>query len=247
MTERGEDAVVMGSTPVPAPPEAVTQPVRGRRLLRGFGQVLAASPLFLFAPLYRRRHLRWGASDAEVAGAMPGDELVPDPSFDATRAITIDASPRDVWPWIVQLGYGRAGWYSYDLLDNAGRPSAETILSAFQRPEVGDWVPMAAKVDDATAFRIKAFEPDAWMLWEKPDSSWAWTLAPDDHGRTRLVGRLRAVYDWRRPGSALLTLILLEFADFAMMRKQLKGIKKRAEATPARLARTGACTPASPA
>jgi hypothetical protein len=204
--------------------------VNDRRVLRSLAEVLVASPLFLFAPLWRRRHLRWGASDAEVADAMPGDELVPGPSFNATRAITIDAPPEDVWPWVVQIGYGRAGWYSFDLFDNVARPSAETILPAFQHPKVGDWVPMAAKVNEQTAFKIKAFESNRWMLWEKPQSTWAWKLTPLDDGRTRLVARLKALYDWHAPGSALLTLILLEFADFPMMRKQLKGMKRRAEA-----------------
>lgn len=201
-----------------------------RQVLRSLGEVLVGSPLFLFAPLYRRRHLRWGASGAEVAAAMPGDELVPDASFNATRAITIDAPPEAVWPWVVQIGYGRAGWYSYDLFDNAARPSAEAVLPGFQDPKVGDWVPMASKVNEATAFKIKAFEPNGWMLWEKPQSTWAWKLIPLDEGRTRLVVRLKALYDWHAPGSALLTLILLEFADFPMMRKQLKGMKRRAEA-----------------
>jgi hypothetical protein len=214
--------------------EASALAVNDRRLVRALGEFLAASPLFLSAPLFRRRHLRWGASDAEVAAAMPGDELVSDASFKATRAITIEAAPEDVWPWIVQIGYGRAGWYSYDLFDNAARPSAETIVPAFQHPEVGDWVPMAAKVTEATAFKIKAFERNEWMLWEKPQSTWAWKLTPLDIGRTRLVARLKAVYDWHKPGSALLTLILLEFADFPMMRKQLKEIKRRAEAEAAR-------------
>jgi hypothetical protein len=59
---------------------------------------------------------------------MPGDELLDEPSFDATRAITIDAPPAEVWPWLVQIGHGRAGFYSYDLFDNAARPSAERIV-----------------------------------------------------------------------------------------------------------------------
>jgi hypothetical protein len=224
----------MGGDPVPASSDVRTLVVTDRRLVRSLGEVLAASPLFLFAPLYRRRHLRWRATDAEVAGAMPGDELVPDASFNATRAITIEAPPEEVWPWLAQIGYGRAGWYSYDLFDNGARPSAERILAEYQEPKVGDWVPMAAKVNESTAFKVKAFEPSSWMLWEKPDSTWAWKLTPLDDGRTRLIARLKAVYDWHKLGSALLTLILLEFADFPMMRKQLKGIKRRAEAGAAR-------------
>jgi hypothetical protein len=201
-----------------------------RELLRGLVEVAAASPLFLFAPLYRHWHLRWGATDAEVAAAMPGDELVPVPSFSATRAITIDAPPDAVWPWLVQVGFGRAGWYSYDLFDNAARPSAERILPEYQQPRVGDWVPMAGKVDETTAFRIRGLESNRWMLWEKPHSTWAWSLAPLDGGKTRLITRLRDRYAWRSsPGTALLSLVLFEFGDFPMMRKLLLGVKRRAE------------------
>jgi hypothetical protein len=198
--------------------------------LRGLADVAAASPLFLTAPFYRRRHLRWGATDDEVAGEMPGDELVPETSFNATRAITIDAPPEDVWPWIVQIGFGRAGFYSYDLLDNAGRPSADRILAEFQQPKVGDWVPMASTVNETTAFKVKAFETNRWMLWDKPRSTWAWTLTPLQGGRTRLVVRIKDRYDWRHsPGNALLSLVLFELGDFPMMRRLLQGVKARAE------------------
>jgi hypothetical protein len=206
-----------------------------RQVLRGLADVAAASPLFAFAPIYRRRHLRWGATDAEVAGTMPGDELVPETSFNATRAITIDAPPEAVWPWLVQIGYGRAGFYSYDLFDNAARPSAQRILPEHQQPQVGDWVPMASKVNDTTAFKIKAFEPNRWLLWEKPHSTWAWKLVPLED-RTRLVTRVKDRYAWRSsPGNALVSLILFEFGDFPMMRKLLLGVKRRAE----RLAASG--------
>ena len=201
-----------------------------RHVLRGLGEVAVASPLFLFAPVYRRRHLRWGATDAEVAGAMPGDELVPEPSFNATRAVTIDAPPEAVWPWLVQIGYGRAGWYSYDLFDNGARPSAERILREYQEPKVGDWVPMWSKVNETTAFKINAFEPDRWLLWEKPRSSWSWNLVPLEGGRTRLISRLKQRYEWRTsPGNALFTLVLFEFGDFPMMRKLFLNVKRRAE------------------
>jgi hypothetical protein len=202
-----------------------------RAVARSAADVLVASPRFLAAPLYRHRHLRWGATDAEVASAMPGDELVPQPSFGATRAITIAAPPQDVWPWIVQLGTGRAGFYSYDLFDNGARPSAERILPQFQQTRVGDWVPMSSKVNETTAFRVRAFQPGQRLLWAKPDSTWAWTLTPLDGGRTRLVTRLKERYDWRSPGLALLTVILFEFGDFPMMRKLLLGIRRRAEET----------------
>lgn len=204
--------------------------LQDRRVLRGLADVLAASPLFLFAPLYRRRHLRWGATESEVTGPMPGDELVADPSFNAARAITIDAPPEAVWPWLVQIGYGRAGWYSYDLFDNGGRPSADRILPECQEPNLGDWVPMWSTVNETTAFKIKAFEPNRWMLWEKPRSTWAWKLVPLEGGRTRMISRLKQRYEWRAsPGNALFTLVLFEFGDFPMMRKLFLNVKQRAE------------------
>jgi hypothetical protein len=208
---------------------------RAAELARAAAEVIVAAPRFATAPLIRRRHLRWGATDAEVAAAMPGDELVPRPSFNATRAITIDAPPEAVWPWIVQLGYGRAGWYTYDLFDNAGRPSAERILPEYQQPKEGDWVPMASKVNETTAFKIRGLEPNQWMFWEKPDSTWSWKLIPLKGGRTRLISRLKARYGWRAsPTNALLTLIIFEFGDFPMMRKLLLGVKQRAEQLAAR-------------
>lgn len=202
-------------------------PVRERA--RMTAEVLVASPRFLTAPLYRHWHLRWGATNAEVALAMPGDAMVPDASFTATRAITIAAPPELVWPWIVQIGTGRAGFYSYDLFDNAARPSADRILPQFQETQLGDWVPMSSTVNQTTAFRVKAFQPNQWLLWAKPHSTWAWTLTPVNGG-TRLVTRLKEQYLWRSsPGLALLTLILLEFGDFPMMRRLLVGIRQRAE------------------
>jgi hypothetical protein len=203
-------------------------------LARQSFDLFVGAPRFITAPFFRRRHLRWGATDDEVRAEMPGDDLVSDPSFVTTRAITIDAPPEDVWPWIVQIGFGRAGFYSYDLLDNAGRPSADRVLDEFQSPEAGDWIPMAAKVNETTAFKVRAFDTGSWMLWEKPHSTWAWRLTPLAGGRTRLVTRLKDRYDWTAPGLAILSVILFEFGDYPMMRKLLLGICTRAEA----LART---------
>jgi hypothetical protein len=200
-----------------------------RRIGPAILDALSGLPLFATAPLYRHWHLRWGATHDEVHGSMPGEEIVPNPSFNATRAITVDAPPELVWPWIVQMGYRRAGFYTYALLDNAGYDSADRILDEYQPPRIGDWVPMAKQVNETTAFRVQAFELNRWLLWEKPDSTWAWKLLPLEGGRTRLVTRLKQRYAWERPGSAILTLVLLEFGDFPMMRRVLKGIKVRAE------------------
>ena len=200
-----------------------------RSIPRATFDALGGVPLFVCTPFHRKQHLRWGASDAEVAGAMPGDDLVPKASFDATRAITIDAPQELVWPWIVQMGYRRAGFYTYALLDNAGYESADEVLEEYQHPQVGDWMPMASKVSETTAFRVKAFETNDWLLWEKPDSTWAWTLTPLPGGGTRLVTRLKQRNQWESPGMAVFTLLLLELGDFPMMRRTLTGIRERAE------------------
>src|SRR4051812_11491507 len=99
-------------------------------------RVLATTLVVLAATGYRRWHRRWGATPDEVAGAMPGDDLLERAHFVATRAVTIDAPASDVWPWLVQVGFGRAGFYSYDLVDNLGRPSAQEVLDQFQHPVV---------------------------------------------------------------------------------------------------------------
>jgi hypothetical protein len=205
-------------------------PMSERHILPGLRDVIVASPLFITAPLVRSRHLRWGATSAEVEGPMPGDDIVPRASFTATRAITISAPPDEVWPWLAQLGFGRAGFYSYDLLDNAGRPSAERILPECQDIKVGDWVPMAAKVNETTAFRIAGFERGEWMLWTKPNSTWAWKLVPLRGGCTRLLTRLKQLNDWHASAPmAAVTVVLFEFGDFPMMRRLLLGVKARAE------------------
>ena len=90
-------------------------------------------------------------------------------------------------------------------------------------------MPMAKTVTETTAFKVRSFETGRWLLWEKPDSTWAWQLIPRDGGHTRLICRLRQRYRWQTPGPALLTVVLLEFGDFPMMRRVLKGIKVRAE------------------
>ena len=116
-------------------------------------------PVFLTAPLYRRWHLRWGATAAEAVAELPGDTLVPTAQYRATRAITIDAPASAVWPWLVRVGCLRAGFYSDDLLENLTRPSATTIIPEFRHLEVGQLVPMAppGRASERTVFRVHSF------------------------------------------------------------------------------------------
>jgi len=189
-------------------------------------------PALLTAPLFRRRHLVWGATPAERHAELPGDALFPRAQYRSTRAISIAAGPEDVWPWLVQVGCGRAGFYSHDLLDNLARPSATTIRPDLQNLEIGQWVPMSpsATPTDRTALRVRSFEVGRRLLWGKPDSSWEWLLTSDGRGGTRLVTRIHAVYEWKtHPLMALLGCVLMEFGDFAMLRAMLRGIKQRAE------------------
>jgi hypothetical protein len=201
------------------------------QLMREIRDVAASLPLFATAPPLRHWHRRWGATDEEISEPMPGDDLVSGCQFRTTRAITIGAPPDAVWPWLVQVGFGKAGFYSNDLLDNAGRPSAEEIIEEFQHPAVGDWVPMFTRVNETTAFRITVINRPEELVWAKPDSTWAWKLS-GSYGGTRVVTRLQMRYRWDQPGGALLSLILNEFGDFPMMRKMLLNIRDRAECTP---------------
>jgi hypothetical protein len=201
-----------------------------RELALELRDVVADLPRFATAPLYRRWHQRWGATDDEVRAAMPGDDLIEDVAYLATRAITIDAPPEAVWPWLVQVGCLRAGFYANDLLDNLGHPSARSLLPEFQHLEIGQWVPMSPTPSDTTAFKVVGFEPNRWLLWHQPLSTWSWTLTELPGGRTRLVTRLRIHLDWHHPAISLFSVVLNELGDFPMMRRMLLGIRERAEA-----------------
>jgi hypothetical protein len=198
---------------------------------------VAVIPVWAVSPLLRPWHLRCGASRHEVAAGMPGDDVVPRAAFEATRAITVGAPPEAVWPWIVQLGYRRAGFYTYDLVDNAGIPSATRIVEEYQHLGIGDLVPMFHESHGlAIAYEVDSFAPAEWMLWvhrphggEAPDSTWSWRLTRLTGGRTRLVTRMKQDYRWATPRLALFNLVLMEFGDFAMERRMLKGIRARAE------------------
>jgi hypothetical protein len=219
-----------GRLTVPAPLRPSTAD-----LVRQVGDVLADLPRFLAAPLLRPWHRRWGATRAEVAGPMPGDDRLPRAHLRATRAITVAAPPEEVWPWLVQVGCLRAGWYADDLLDNLAHPSARRILPELQDLEVGRWLPMAPTPTERTSFVVDSFQAPRWMLWRTPTSTWAWRLVPLPGDGTRLITRLRVAYDVRQPAG----IVLLELADWPMMRRMLRGIRERAETEHRRAARAG--------
>jgi hypothetical protein len=161
-----------------------------------------------------------------VSTPLPGDELVTRPTFNATRAITIAAPPEEGWPWLVQVGVTRAGWYSYDFLDNFMRPSADRIIPELQNLAPGDVMGMSP--DGKHGIKVHALDPPHSMIWATlPDTTWVWQLDANSDGSTRLLTRVRSRYRWLSPSIAFS--MLLEFADIWMMRKMLLNLRERAE------------------
>lgn len=177
--------------------------------------------------------LRWGATDDEIAMQAPGDELVNEPHLVATRAVTVRAKPEDIWPWLLQIGRGRGGWYSYDWLDNQGKPSASEIIDEFQHMDVGSVVAMGGSVERPFGPVVLDVDAPVWMLWgdeQLPHAfTWLWYLRKEGELHTRLISRLRCRYSWRDPMLA----IMMELADPPMMRKCMLNIAARAEASAA--------------
>jgi hypothetical protein len=203
----------------------------GRRSVATVVRVLfvgVVALLVAYVGFLRPAHMRWGATGVEVARPMPGDSLVGDATFVATRAVTVDARPDQVWPWIVQMGTGRAGFYGYDWIDNGGAPSADRILPRYQSPQAGDLVPRSA--DGRTGYLVKGFAVNRYVLWtaRTPQLTWCWSLYPTDDGRTRLVSRTRLRYPWA--SAAILGALVGDVSDAFTTRKTLLGIKARAEA-----------------
>jgi hypothetical protein len=180
---------------------------------------------------------RWGASDAEVARAMPGDDVIPGAAT-TTRAIGIAATPTEVWPWLVQIGHGRAGWYSYDWIDNDGHRSATSIIPELQTLSVGDQILMVPGMGP----RVRALEDGAWILsGDEQGGTWCLAVHPDGVGHTRLVSRWRV--KWHLTPASAFWILISDPGSFIMERRMLLGIKARAEATAARPSRRTAVFP----
>jgi hypothetical protein len=176
----------------------------------------------------------WGTEGDEASQPFAGDEHVPAPMVQATRAVTVDAPPERVWPWLVQMGLDRSGFYSYDWLDNEGQPSATTIIPELQDLQQGDEI----LLDRQAAVRVTHLDPPRAMVWALLDAevelgltanmSMAYILERLEGDRTRLISRVRGHIQ----GRLALPYIYLfdEWVNFVMQRRQLLGIKARAEA-----------------
>jgi hypothetical protein len=176
--------------------------------------------------VYRPWAVNWGSTDEEINGSMPGDEIVQDPTFNATRAVTIKAQPEEIWPWILQMGYKKAGFYCYDWFDNDGIPSAGRIIPQYQNLKVGDLIPLSVVM----YVKVTELRQNQSMLWVFQEgcgpwtgATWAWELYRKDSQHTRLLTRLRVHTD------SIISRIMLDFFEIVMMRKSMLGIKERAE------------------
>ena len=194
----------------------------------------------LYALVVRPWHLRRGSTKEESQRSLPGDELVPDPSFVWNQAITINAPAADVWPWVVQIGNQRAGWYSWDgihrLLGVAGsvddpRGSANRIIPELQDLQLGDEIRMMPADMGMPGYKVVSIEPERALVTHIDDengASWVWVLDPIDAATTRLIVRFRQKWE---PGLMGLTFwIGDELGSLVMQPKTLSGIKQRAEA-----------------
>ena len=190
-----------------------------------------------------------GSTVDERAAPLPGDDLVRRPNAVTDHAITIDAPPEDVWPWVVQMGWGRAGWYTARWVDQllfpANGPSADRLVPDWQDLAVGDFVPDGPpgvecgfiveelQPDRVLVLRSTSHLPLSWRDRATVDWSWAFVLTPTADGRTRYHFRSRwTTAPWWLTVTAWLGIVP---ADLYMSASHLRGVKARAE----RLARSG--------
>ena len=213
-----------------------------RRAARGLGRFGALCAIFLLvyalaAVAARPRFTTWGTTGDEAGRPLPGDELVARPDGQSTLAVTIRAPAEQVYPWLLQLGQGRGGLYSYDFLENLlglDMHSADRILPEFQQPQVGEPMGYGPAGHPAASIspRFVAFDKNRAVLLMSADDtgSWAFVLVPREDGATRLLLRTRGSGD-ESFVSRLVFGYLFDPLSFAMTRKMLLGIQARAEGT----------------
>ena len=157
-------------------------------MLFTFLVILALTLLYRFP--VRRWFSRWGTTDEDLTRVMAGDSVISNPTHSATHALTVDAPPEDIWPWLVQMGYRRGGLYSYDWLDRLfgylDRPSANRVLPEFQQLSAGDVIPLGR----GRGIPVTAIEPSRTLVLSGTNDGFQWVwqfgLYPLDEGRTRL-------------------------------------------------------------
>lgn len=199
------------------------------------GVVAGTAALAALAVASRRRYLRLGATAAEVEMPLMGDALMRSADLTATRAVTIDVPPDRVWPWIVQMGQGRGGLYSYDRLENligCDIHSADRIHEEWQHLDVNDPVRLhpdvallVAEIDHGHGLVLRGAAP----VGDSPapfDFTWAFVLRDGGDGTTRLLARERYAYLARW---APLVVEPVEAVSALMSQRMLRGIKERAE------------------
>ena len=198
--------------------------------------LLAAGALLGAAVAVHRVVGRVRAGDDERTRRLPGDEFIQVAAGTLTHATTIEGSAGDVWPWLVQMGAGRAGWYSYDALDNGGQPSAWRIVPELQHIAVGSVFPALPGIREG--FVVFALEPQRSLVlaWPNPEGrpsvTWAFVLEPSRRPTTRLIVRVRADEGYRfHRLPKWLSGPAIRFVHFVMQRKQLIGIAQRAESS----------------
>jgi hypothetical protein len=171
-----------------------------------------------------------GAAPADARIALAGDEILPHARFHRTHARTFESPPEKVWPWLVQMGCQRAGWYSIDFLDNGSIPSAREIVTGLQHLEVGDVIPWRPHGKDG--FTVLQMEPERALVLGAPGTTgpkttWSFVLSPIGKDATRLIVRVRAELEIG-PRAALASAFLVP-AHEVMQRAQLRNLKLRVE------------------
>jgi hypothetical protein len=184
---------------------------------------IAFAILAIYALVIGPWQRRWGATDEDVYMPMPGDDLLGWGAASTTRAVTVAARPHDIFPWLLQIGYGRGGWYSYDWIDNDGSPSVDRIDPALQRLTVGDRIEMMPGIGPV----VREIEPKHHILSGGATDSWCLLLDPRTDGTTRLISRWRQ--RWPKTLAMHLWTAIVDPGAFLMEQKMLRTIRYLAE------------------